>query len=240
MTAKKTVATKQPDTMLALLRDAVTSSDVSVDKMRDLFELSREVEKDTDRREFHSRMAQLQAEIAPIATDASNPQTQSKYASYAALDKALRPHYTRHGFSVSFDSAPSEKGDEYTKVTCIVSYGAWTERSSVDMPINTKGAKGNQVMTITHAMGSALSYGKRYSLAMAFNIAVSRDDDGNRAAERCVTASQAAELLKLAEGHNTTALFERLEITEWEDLPQSQYNRVVSWIKTQKQKEATQ
>jgi hypothetical protein len=52
------------------------------------------------------------------------------------------------------------------------------------MPADGKGAKGGDVMTRTHATGSALSYGMRYLLKMIFNVAVGEDDDdGNDADE---------------------------------------------------------
>jgi hypothetical protein len=49
------------------------------------------------------------------------------------------------------------------------------------MPADGKGAKGGDVMTKTHAIGAAVTYGKRYLLGMIFNIAVGGDvdDDGN-------------------------------------------------------------
>ena len=52
------------------------------------------------------------------------------------------------------------------------------------MPIDTKGARGGDVMTRTHATGSALTYGKRYLLIAMFNLAIEEDDDGNAAGGR--------------------------------------------------------
>ncbi len=48
------------------------------------------------------------------------------------------------------------------------------------MPADGKGAKGGDVMTKTHAVGAAKSYGKRYLLKDIFNIAIGEEDtDGN-------------------------------------------------------------
>ncbi len=52
------------------------------------------------------------------------------------------------------------------------------------MPSDGKGAKGGDVMTKTHATGSAVQYGRRYLLGMIFNITVSKDDDGNAAGNK--------------------------------------------------------
>lgn len=128
---------------------------------------------------FNSAMADAQAEMRPIATDATNPQTHSRYASYEALDRALRPIYTTHGFALSFNTG--EAPDDYVGVRCKVTHRAGhAELYKLDMPADGKGAKGGDVMTKTHAAGSALSYGQRYLLKMIFNVAVGEgDDDGN-------------------------------------------------------------
>jgi hypothetical protein len=68
-------------------------------------------------------------------------------------------------------------------VTCHVSHrGGWGADYRIDMPADGKGAKGGDVMTKTHAVGSATQYGMRYLLKMIFNVAIGEDDDGNAAA----------------------------------------------------------
>jgi hypothetical protein len=39
--------------------------------------------------------------------------------------------------------------------------------------------KGGDVITKTHAVGSAMTYGRRCVLRMIFNVAIGEDDDGN-------------------------------------------------------------
>ena len=228
--ARKSVAVAVSEPQ-QLMQQLLKMKDVDVGKAHELVKLSREMERDQSRRAFSDAMALLQAEITPIARDASNPQTRSRYASYEALDRALRPHYTRHGFSVRFDSQPHEAG---LRVVCIVSHGAWSEESSIVIPITTTGIKGGEMMTPTHATGSALTYGKRYSLAMAFNLAVGDDDDGNRAGAKTVTAVQAKQLVETSEGHDTKALFERYGIRDWSELPQAEFKKVLTWMEAKK------
>jgi hypothetical protein len=55
------------------------------------------------------------------------------------------------------------------------------------------------MMTTTHAAASGISYGKRYSLAMGFNIAVERDDDGNRASTKTISNSDLDELMSIVQ-----------------------------------------
>lgn len=129
---------------------------------------------------FNNAMNRAQQEMGPVSADAENPQTHSKYASYWKLDKALRPIYSRHGFSISYNTAESPKAD-HTRVLAYVSHSAGHTRTyQTDMPNDGKGAKGGDVMTKTHAQGAAMTYGMRYLLKLIFNVAIGEDDnDGN-------------------------------------------------------------
>ena len=125
---------------------------------------------------FNEALNRVQSEIRRITPDLDNKQTSSKYASYAALDKVLRPIYSREGFSLSFNTADCPK-PETVRVTCKVSLGCHSEHYQIDMPADGKGAKGGDVMTKTHATGSAVTYGMRYLLKAIFNVAIGEDDD---------------------------------------------------------------
>jgi hypothetical protein len=128
---------------------------------------------------FNEAMNAAQSELGRIAPDLTNPQTKSRYASYAALDRKIRPIYVKHGLSLSFTNG-EPIAPEMVRVICYVSRGGYTRTYQCDMPADGKGAKGGDVMTKTHASGAASSYGMRYLLKMIFNIAIGEDDvDGN-------------------------------------------------------------
>lgn len=131
--------------------------------------------------QFVEAMNAAQAEIVRVVPNEYNQQTKSKWATYAKLDKAIRPIYIKHGFSLSFNSGDSPL-PQTVRVQCFVSHRAGHTRiyNSPPMPSDGKGAKGGDVMTLTHATGAAMSYGARYLLKFIFNIAVGEDDnDGN-------------------------------------------------------------
>jgi hypothetical protein len=131
--------------------------------------------------DFNDSMNRVQEQIKRVAPDLDNPQTKSKYASYAAIDRKIRPVYSAEGFSLSFDTADCPK-DDHIRVVCYVSKAGHTRRYQMDMASDGKGAKGGDVMTKTHAEGAAMSYGMRYLVKGIFNIAVGEeDDDGNLA-----------------------------------------------------------
>lgn len=165
-------------------------------------------------RAYDEAMNAAQAEMAPIRADAANKQTNSRYATFVALDKALRPIYTRHGFSLSFDTGDGAP-EGHVRVVCHVSHsGGDARHPHIDMPADGKGAKGNDVMTRTHATGAAITYGQRYLLKMVFNIAVGDDDDGNApkaARQMSDPARKALETINAAEGPAALALWKKQE-----------------------------
>ena len=157
---------------------------VDIDKMHRLLEMREKIDAQAREREFNDKMAEAQQGMRPVSADANNPQTKSKYASYAALDRALRPIYTKAGFALSFNTAPDAPPD-HVRIVCDVTNCGHTRRYQIDMPADGKGAKGGDVMTKTHATGSAATYGMRYLLKMIFNVAVGEaDDDGNKAGNK--------------------------------------------------------
>jgi len=166
--------------ILAVIDRAARSADVDVDKMERLFALQERIVAKQVEAEFNDALNRAQAHMGRIAADAINPQTRSRYATYAAIDRELRPLYIDAGLSLSFDTADSPQAD-HIRVLCHVSHVAGHTRTyHVDMPADGKGAKGGDVMTKTHAAGAAMSYGMRYLLKMIFNVAIGEDDnDGN-------------------------------------------------------------
>lgn len=168
--------------MMEVIARAASDPNTDVAKLERLMAMAERVKAKDAEQAFNMAMTAAQGEMGRIAADANNPQTKSKYASYAALDRVVRPVYTRHGFALSFDTGV-DTAPEHVRVLCHVSHKEGHARTyQVDMPADGKGAKGGDVMTKTHAVGAAMSYGSRYLLKMIFNVAVGEDDnDGNGA-----------------------------------------------------------
>lgn len=171
----------EPTTILNIIERASRDPAVDIDKLDRLLAMQERVQTKQAQVEFDNAMATAQEAMKPVRANLENPQTRSEYADYSALDKVVRPIYAKHGFSLSFgtgDGAP----ENHVRITCTVAHrSGHREHPHLDMPADGKGARGNDVMTKTHATGAAITYGKRYLLGMIFNLAVTRDDDGNGA-----------------------------------------------------------
>ena len=126
--------------------------------------------------DFSEALNRVQEKIKRIAPDATNQHTNSKWATYAAIDRVIRPIYSAEGFSLSFTHAESNKPD-CIRVICWVRLRSHKEPYQVDWPVSTKGPKGNDVSTPVQATGISDSYAKRYLVKDIFNIAVGEDDN---------------------------------------------------------------
>jgi hypothetical protein len=211
---------------LAILDRAIASG-ASVETLSKLMDLQERYEANRARRAYGEAMAKAQSDMRSVSADASNKQTNSNYASYHALDRAIRPIYTELGFALSFDTQDGAPPD-YVRVVCRITHvGGHLETPHIDMPADGKGAKGGDVMTKTHATGAAITYGRRYLLGMIFNIAVGDDTDGNMPGDgvKLIDDAQYRYLQDLIEKSNSVEakLLEFFKLEKLEDMNQQQY-----------------
>ena len=234
--AKKQEQPNEVAGMLAMIERAATNPDVDVEKMERLYKMYSDMAAQRARQAFNQGMMQAQSKMGRISADATNPQTKSRYASYHALDKALRPIYTEHGFSLSFDTGDAPQ-ENYVRVLCHVSHEDGDTRTyHADMPADGKGAKGGDVMTKTHAAGSAMSYGMRYLLKLIFNVAVGEDGIGPPN-EPLITEKQAANIQALIDEvgeEGKRALFDWLKIDSIDQIPAKYYKKVVAGLEARR------
>lgn len=168
----------RPPNAMDLLRIAL-SNHAAIDVIERVAALCREEQARIAETEFSEALNRVQDKIKRIAPDLENPQKHSRYASYAAIDRVIRPIYGPEGFSLSFTHAECPKAD-HIRVICWVRLRGHKEPYQVDWPVDTKGPKGEPVMTATQATGASDSYAKRYLVKDIFNIAIGEDDrDGN-------------------------------------------------------------
>src|SRR5262245_11692024 len=107
--------------LLTMLERVACNPDVPVEKLEKLLALQERILGRRAEDEFNVAMSAAQAEMRPVATDMENPQTRSRYASYAQLDSKLRPIYTAHGFALSFGEGETPKAD-HVRVLCYVTH----------------------------------------------------------------------------------------------------------------------
>lgn len=118
-------------------------------------------------------LAAAQGEIGHANHDRTNPAFKSSYATLAAVREAVRDPLARHGLALTHTI---EQGDGYVAVGTALLWGP-TERleTSIVIPL---------AATTAHAVGSAVTYGRRYGVMALLAIAAGEDDDDGQAAVR--------------------------------------------------------
>lgn len=133
--------------------------------------------KSTEINELAKALAAAQAEMKNPPLDGTNPHFHSRFATLAAVRDTVLPVLSRHGLSVIQSAGSSDRGPTLTTLLLHAS-GQWVETDALTLPASKQDAQG---------YGSALTYGRRYSL-MALAGVVGDDDDDGEAASKPVPA----------------------------------------------------
>jgi hypothetical protein len=123
--------------------------------------------------ELAAALAAAQGEMTAASKDATNPHFKSRYATLASVWDAIRGPLSQHGLSVSQVLESPENGVGVAVRTMLLhTSGQWIASRYV-MPIGDK--------LTPQAIGSAITYARRYALSAIVGIAPDDDDDGNAA-----------------------------------------------------------
>lgn len=112
-------------------------------------------------------LTNFQWEVEGIVKDAKNPFFKSKYVTLSAIIKGIREPLKNNG--LSFAQFPS--GDNGLTTIIMHTSGEWLEDT-----VNTQPVKNDP-----QAVGSAITYMRRYALASILGLNIEDDDDGNTA-----------------------------------------------------------
>jgi len=122
--------------------------------------------------ELAQALAKAQGEITGALKDSANPFFKSKYADLASCWDACRAALSKNGLAVTQFPTTDPTGT-YLVTSLLHSSGQWMRSSLLVQPKDDT----------PQAMGSALTYARRYALTAIVGVA-QVDDDGNAASGR--------------------------------------------------------
>lgn len=155
-----------------------------IEALERLIALRERIKEAEAREAYFGALAALQADLptikktktAKVVSKRTGGAYEYRYAPLESIIEQTREHLKRHGFSYQFRT-----GDEPQAliVTCIAHHlGGHSEDTSIRVPIGTA-----ERMNAAQEVGSAHTYGKRYTFCGVFGIATGdEDDDGSAAA----------------------------------------------------------
>lgn len=169
------------DAVMAVISRAASDPAVDIDKLERLLSMQERLQASQALAAYNADMATLQAHMPSISKDAKivvNGQVRATYASFENIVSTIRPMLDDYGFSVTFKT--TFEGELLCVLGRISHRAGHSEETVIKLPFDTSGSKND-----VQAIGSSVSYGKRYALCMLLNIATGgEDDDGASAAPK--------------------------------------------------------
>ena len=117
-------------------------------------------------------LAKFQAEVQDPAKNSDNPFFKSKYVELDDLLKATRPVLSKHGLAIMQEPTSSDGQLISIKTIILHSSGEWIEFEPLTLKV---------VKVDPQGAGSAITYGRRYTLSSVLGVAWDADDDANQA-----------------------------------------------------------
>lgn len=211
---------------------------VDVEKLQRLMDLQERAHKRDAEAAFNSDLAQLQAKLPTIAERGAikdrSGGVQSRYALWEDVNKAILPILRDHGFSLTFRQEQTDKG---ICVTGVLSHRlGHSERTSITLPADTSGSK-----NAVQAVGSSVSYGKRYTAGMLLNLIsgdMEADDDATAAgAQDFMSDDHAATVEALCAELGPQMLgrvLKSYKVDRVDDIPDCEYSSIVDRLQKSK------
>lgn len=215
-----------------ILMRAAKDPAIDAQKVRELWQIAREIRRDQAEMAFNTAMTACQAEMPVIVGRTKNSQTGSFYAALEEVDRVARPIYTRHGFALSFGTADCPIQGWYRE-TCTVSHrDGYSRERFADLPPDLVGIKGNPNKTGVQGFGSTMSYGQRYLTKLIFNIIIAGEDkDGNKQGEK-VSEEQIANIRALLTelGKDEQKFLKWAKVGALSEIPAANYSETIKTL----------
>lgn len=172
-------------TILSVIQRAAADPACDIEKMERLMAMHERMQAASASAAFNAAMADMQCDLPSIAERGSGHGT-IKYATLEDINDVVKPIMQRYGFAVSFKVEHAQAGISVTGV--LMHKAGHREETTMLLPSDTSGSK-----NAVQAVGSSVSYGKRYVMSALLNITTRGEDDDGLAAVPVanITAAQA-------------------------------------------------
>lgn len=188
------------DPWVAMVERAARDPNIDADKMIKLFDLSERAQAARSKAAFAADFPLMQAKLPRIdrrgrivvyskadrekqggPTTNDRPQQETPYARLEDIVEAISEPLAEHGFSVSHRIERTPEG--LINVTGILTHReGHSEQTSFPLPHDSTGSKNS-----VQAIGSSITYGRRYTILSLLNIVshapMDADDDAKRAGD---------------------------------------------------------
>lgn len=183
---------QQDNSIMAVISRAAVDPLCDIDKMERLMAMHERMQARDSETAFNAAMARMQADMPTVDERGLNKHSGNTYATIDDINRVIKPVMQKHGFAVTFKVVHVKEGVSVTGI--LVHAAGHREETTLLLPVDT-GAGRNAVQ----AVGSTVTYAKRYVMCALLNISTgdAPDDDGQAAADPVITGHQAKQIENL-------------------------------------------
>lgn len=220
---------EQSTSLIQVIERAARDSSIDIDKMERLLAMKERLDAKTAVEAYNADFAAMQPELPEITEKGQikvNNEVRSTYAKFEDINAVVKPILAKHGFGLSFKT--STKDSKATVVAILMHRGGHSEQTEMELGADTSGSKNG-----VQALGSSISYAKRYTMTAILNITTrGQDNDGATAGPR-ISEGQLADLMALIDEHggDKARLLKYWKLKSFGDLPACNYAIAVEEVK---------
>lgn len=170
MSNEITAAQQHENALISVIERVASNPEADIAKLEKMLDMQERVLNRNAAQAFAADMAAMQAEMPRVFKLANSHN--GSYARLEDINDALRPTLQKFGFCVTFRI--NQQGLESVTVTAVCSHKlGHSETASMTLPLDKSGSK-----NAVQAIGSTVSYGKRYAMCALLNISTGDDTNG--------------------------------------------------------------
>lgn len=223
--------TNESAAVLQVIERLVLNDSVSIEKVEKMLDMQERILNRNAHQAFTADLAAMQTEL-PLVAKNGRGHNQAKYALLEDINQAIRPALQKYGFAVTFRVQQTEK---QVTIAAVLSHRmGHSSETTITLPIDVSGSK-----NATQAVGSTISYGKRYAIGALLNISTGDDTDGETSAPAKKVSPGQAKTLQIK--YDSVSEANRKIFREWlgepKDVPLHMFNDANAWLTTTRESE---
>lgn len=161
----------ETQTIMTVIERIATNPDADIAKLEKMLDMQERIMDRNAKQSFTASLAAMQMDL-PRVIEKGQGHNNAKYALLEDINDQVRPTLHKFGFAITF--RVRHEGSVILVTTVLSHQEGHSEETTISLPADTSGAK-----NAVQAVGSTISYGKRYGIGALLNISTGDDTDGN-------------------------------------------------------------
>jgi hypothetical protein len=211
---------------LNIIKEVALNPDVNIEKMTKILDMQERILDKQAKTEFNQSMALAMVQIPSIERDSQGQS--NKFAAFENINKIVKPIIAEHGLFITFRT--EFQSDDFLLVTAKITHkSGHSEETSMRFPFDNSGNKND-----IQAVGSSISYGKRYTLGALLGIATHGEDDDGFSTSKTIGEK---EIIRLNNGLDKAdiklaVLCEYMDVERLSDIKVDKFNNAIVYLTT--------